>query len=534
MRRFYSFYYSFPKISTVILSVLIATIALVIWRINTPLGNFLGWDMYAHQHLFNELLRGHWAILPTNISDTFLINAYFPLFAIIVGLGKLTVPFLSFPIYYDFLDIFYFFATIGVSLLLVRTVRKDLLSSLVIVIFSAFTFEAVVAQTAFFFIPQNLAALLVVLLLIWWLKNRRTMSLLLLFPIMMLHFVIGGFGWAVLFLTWMIQLAIIFFEKRKHSIKLLLISAFTIWLFAFGISFFLSLNPLGTNESVTFTFGLAEKYAYLLKSYSYLWLFYFIGIFSILKGYKHKYNHEIIIAILSVFLVTAVILPLPYSLKFYTVARYPVHVVMTIGVVYLLRQIQNKRYQVFILALLILTESTILFYNQSEFKKAIAYKYSYATISDLEYEAARYLQLAYPKDNSSVLLVSDPSTQHILEATGGINSQGGGFAVSATRTIVNSAYPLTDSQKLRSELWNVRDLVYPEQPSIVLFVVSGRFMSWQNVDDKFKYDEGYNIWSPKELNQLGINYILELEEQEGFNTVFENSAVVIFEVARPQ
>ncbi len=517
------------KYLTFISLLIVFCIALIIWRSDSPYPSVMGWDIFAHQSLFFAMQENGWHVLPSEISDTFLVNAYFPVFAIFLGMFQPLSNLVSLPGYFYLLDSLHFLSTIIVSALLAWVVTKDHLTTFLAGVFGAFAYEAVVAQTSLFAIPQNIAATLVILSLIWWLQGHRNRAQIAIFPTMLLHFVIGGFGWIVLAGTWFAQIIEKNLTDKNKSLFWLVIIGILGFVGAIGIDYILTLNPLGTTESMQFTFTLQDKYTYLLRTYSYTWIFFVLGIgFILMKAQKPVYASAAFLALL---LVAAVVLPLPYSLKFYTVARYPVHLIMAIGAAHLIYRLKASTLRIGMIILLVATQALVFFYNQNTFKHALAYGTIRTTASTYEWEAAQFLRSTYG-DHPSVLLVSDPATQHVLEGLSGINTQGGGFATTATREVVDAAFPLTDATQTYQEFLTLKDVLYEDYPDMVLFAVSGRFMNWQHLEEKFRYDEGYNIWSARDLTPEGQGYANQLAQQDGFKQVFSNPAMVIFEIRR--
>jgi hypothetical protein len=507
---------------------LLFVLALGIWRLDSPYPSVLGWDIYAHQTLFYAMSKHGLHVLPSELSDTFLLNAYFPVFALLIGIFQPVLSVISLPGYFFLLDSLHFLSTIFITAFLAWVITKDYLAAGIAGVFSAFSYEAIVAQTSLFAIPQNIAATFVTLSLVWWLQNHRNRAQLVLFPTMLLHFVIGGFGWAVLGITWVTQTLTNYLQKRSKSLNWLLLGSVVGVVLAVVISMWLTLNPLGTSESVEFVFSLQDKYFYLLRTYSYTWLFFLIGIWQVMRTQS---STKITLAVIALLLLAAVILPLPYSLKFYTVARYPIHVIMAIGVVAILYQYRWVTVRAALVLVLVATQAVIFFYNQTTFKQALAYGTVRTTASEYDWQAAQVLRTTY-YNRHDVLLVSDPATQHVLEGLSGINTQGGAFAMHQTREVVDSAFPLEDPEVLKEKLFEIRDLVDPTEPAIILFAVSGRFMNWQHLEERFRYDEGYNIWSARDLTPEGREFAQQLGEQEGFKQVFANPSMVIFEIHR--
>ncbi len=515
----------------------LATVTLLIWRRDMPYPNIAGWDIFAHQTLFNEIQRGKLFLFPSQISDTFLVTSYFPTFAVLLGVVERALSFLSFAQTYFVLDTLHFLATVALSAYAGWVATQRRLGALVAGAFGAFIFETTVVQTSLFLTPQSLAAVLGILGVIFLLNKKNKAAAGFLSLSFLFHFVIGA---GAIFLGAATLLFQTLIEKEKGR-PLVLVLSFAALLAGILTNFLpFNLNPLQTAESREFNFTLAQKWELVQNWYGFLWVFYLAGVWAAFK--KREPRLGIVLA-LSLCSLAAVALFAPYALKFYTLARFLVHAVSAAGVLYLLDGLRPVlkngsaspnlalallRYP--LLATLIGTQIVGFNINQKNFKEAFAYQDTFTSASYDEIEAADFLQRNYGA-KEGFLLVSDPATQHIFEALSTVNTQGGSFATPETRQAVDETFPQTDPQKVKELLASIKDRLSDEYPQTILFAVSGRFLVWQNLPDKLRLDSTYLIWGPKDLTPEGLEYSNSLAEN-GFKKVFQNRAVVVLKIEK--
>ncbi|MDP1710564.1 MAG: hypothetical protein Q8L46_01335, partial [candidate division WWE3 bacterium] len=406
----------------------LASVALFIWRRDMPYPNIAGWDIFAHQTLFNEIQRGKLSLFPSQISDTFLVTSYFPTFAVLVGVVGKALSFLSFAQTYFVLDTIHFLATVALSAYAGWAATQRRLGALAAGAFGAFIFETTVVQTSLFLTPQSLAAVLGILGVIFLLNKKNKAAAGFLSLSFLFHFVIGAGAIALAGATLLFQ-SLVGKEKGRGLVFALGLGALLAGILTNFLPF--NLNPLQTAESREFNFTLAQKWELVQNWYGFLWVFYLAGVWAALK--KRQPRLDVVLA-LSLCSLAAVALFAPYALKFYTLARFLVHAVAAGGVLYLLDGLRPMgRYA--LLALLVCIQITVFNVNQKNFKEAFAYQDTFTSASYDEIEAADYLRRNYgPKEG--FLLVSDPATQHIFEALSTVNTQGGSFATPETRQAV--------------------------------------------------------------------------------------------------
>src|SRR5450759_2105555 len=67
------------------LLVLLSVAFYALWRWNSPYPSPLNWDIWEHQTVVNAIRSGSFALLPSQLSDTFRFNGYTTLFHVITA-----------------------------------------------------------------------------------------------------------------------------------------------------------------------------------------------------------------------------------------------------------------------------------------------------------------------------------------------------------------------------------------------------------------------------------------------------------------
>lgn len=519
------------KISTkhyisAILSITVMVV-LLIWRSDNPYPLSLDWDLYAHQHAFNAIKHGYFSLFPSQISDTFLLNTYLPTFALLLGGLHSIFGFLSETGLYFVVDTVHFIVNVFVGALLGYAVTRRYAVALVSGLLAACIYESVVAQTALFFTPQNFAAVIITLGLTLWILNLKRLGIIVLTVSILIHYVIGLIG--------LVLAALLIFQpvlKRRYGInifRLLPMLGFLSLVTAVLFSIWGEFNPFSSKESTELIFGFWSKLEYLLRWYSLLIIGYLVGAWYLFRS-GNEYSR--LILGLSFGLLAAVILPVPYTLKFFTVGRFLVNVVLAVGLVTLLDGFSHKILRWISYGLLWLLLINLFVHSSATFKSAFPYHGVITTISEYELEAIDVIKESYPDSYGSVLIVSDPATQHVFEALTGINSQGGAFATNQTRTLLSQTYP-NPTQEALFELFSIEDGVVDVQPEVILLIVSGRYIQWQNLPADKKVDQTFNVWAPRDLTARANDYIDMLEKTGIAKLIYINAGVSVFEIRKP-
>jgi hypothetical protein len=202
--------------------------------------------------------------------------------------------------------------------------------------------------------------------------------------------------------------------------------------------------------------------------------------------------------------------------------------IMSYGVWSVLRYV-GRPVKILLILFFTLAVSAILIINIQEYKATPRYKDSYSHISFKEQEAAEYIKYRYSGTN--VMLISDPATMFLFEGLTGINSPGGAYAEFNTRQILYDMYFDRDSELLNKRVGKIRDgLQSVRKPDKYMLILSGRYEDWAQSEPEKRDNFFYNVWAPKDLNMENLDFVNFLTQTKGFEKVFDNSGVVVFEI----
>lgn len=486
---------------------------------NTPYPLSMNWDMYEHITLSDLILKGNLSFLTTRITDTFTLNSYSPIFSILLSLPKAVFERSLLGIYW-WLGYWHYFLTAIASFLIAERVFRNRALSVMAAIFSSLVFESVVAYTSLFLIPQTLVALLS-MFVFWEIKEQgKWMILFSSILIILMHYVLGPLALFCIFTLYLLPKATFLTPKL---LNIAIFFSTIVLLASLGAHFIGNWQTLSVEEASHFNFSIAQKWNLLNDWYGFLGIFGLIGYFRILKN--KDYTSKIIL-VFALILLAISLAPLSYFLKFYVLAHYFITLVLVSGLsVFIL----NLPRVLKIVSLSFITFCLLIVF----YKNQLGYKYplhfdNYSTqVSYGEIEAGKWIG----ENEKNAMIISDPSLQYILEATSGVNSQGGVYMDTRTRQILSSISYSMDTSYVRNKLLNIKDLLPSEQKNKkTLFVVGGRYFAWQTLPQNEKMSSFYNIWSPQKLTDENETYVDFLSKSTQFKVVYRNSEVVIFEV----
>ncbi|MBI2617228.1 hypothetical protein HYW55_03790 [Candidatus Gottesmanbacteria bacterium] len=511
----------------VFLSLLLALIITRVWAIHTPYP--LNWDLYEHQILANEIVRGHLSFFTSRMSDAFTFNGYSSLFHTLVATAQILVPsdILSF---WQSITFFHLFLTILASFTLAKILTDNETVATVSAVIGAFIFESNVVYTTLFFIPQTLTSLVFVFLISHllevWKRRERYFPVALILTcgfLLLMHYIIG-------FVAVVILLGVYLFlyhrSRIEEKMRIVLIVEFLFdLLFIFLIaSYFIPLGFINKGEAQFYAFSLADKFKFMQNSYGYLLLFFPIGLYAL---YKIKSVFARIGIIVTLILFGLTISQFPYVLKFYVLGRYFVHVIVAFGLFVIVSRILNPLFRSLAYMVFLVTILGIFITNSAYFKSINLYEDTYVQVSPSEVKAAEYLKKTY--GGSTALLISDPATQNVLEALSTINSAGGAYADAEIRGLLIDLTIATDSSEMRDGLTKISDRL--DSSDRRLFVVGGRYFAWQNATVADKQAYFFNVWAPVDLSLADYRRIEKLKQTPSdFTFVYENPGLSIFEV----
>lgn len=492
----------------------------LVWKRDTPYPLQLNWDMYEHITLANNIYAGKVSFLTSQISDTFTFNSYSPIFGVLLSIPKILFQKSLIGIYW-WLEYWHYLLTALATFLLAKKVFKNYLMSGMAVIISLLTFESLMAYTTLFLIPQTLVALLTVLVLIKIEEYKLKWLILIVLTIFLMHYIVGV-------ISALILIGVYLSKRLNLSIKVLnigIISSILVILASICMNYVGRWEILAREEAKYFNFSFIEKAGFLLDWYGLI--SFSLILLGCLKIVKSGTSDQKIILATAIFILAIILAPFSYFLKFYVIGHYLLNIVIVAGIgVFLLNL---PRFLKVIGVLFITSVFTIIFYtNQLAFKKPLFFGNFNTNISPNEVETGKWLSSYDNKANA--FLISDPTLQYILEAASGVNSAGGAYMSLENRRLLSDLGSLNQSSLIRDNLLKIKDRLRDNKDREVLFVVGGRYFSWQNLPHRQKDSIFYNIWSPKIINDQNRGFIDFLKESPEFKPVYENDELIIFSV----
>lgn len=509
------------------ISTALAGIAFGIWQLHSPYS--LNWDLYEHQTLTNSILGGKINLIPSLLTDTFGFNGYSTLFHSLVATSQafFNMPVLS---YWTTISFFHLMIAIFASYVLAKEISNNKLIAFIASLITAFAFDSSISYTTLFLIPQTFTALLFVFLctqLISEAKNGRTMNpVLIIFSSLFLfinHYIVGLLA-AFSYITSYLYIRFSQEIEKRVRVQHLLTGGLFICLMGIIFSSSIPLGFINSGEAQDYALNLTDKLNIMRQSYGYLLLLLLpLGISSVIFAKKRV---EILFLSLLLFLVSIVLMQVPYTVKFYTLTRFFVDAFLAIGVYTILKRM-NAFFKILSVSILAISLLSIFITNTIAWKGILRYQDLYVQVSDEEIKAAEFLHKTY--SSSDVFLVSDPATQNILEPLSGINSQGGAYTSKETRKILSEINKEKDTKKISSDLYKINDKIGPTKGKR-LFILSGRYFEWQKSLETQKMAFSYNVWNPSSLTLSDIKYIDSLlSDSSRFRLLYLNRDVAIVE-----
>lgn len=517
-------------VQPLILSFFLAGIVYFLWHLNSPYP--LNWDFLEHQTLINNILSGRYSFFTSQISDTFIFNGYSSIFHTLVAVPQIILPtgIIDFWMSISFIHLV---TVIFASYVLAKAVTENESIALLSAIIGAFVFETV-TFTSLFFIPQTITAVVFTLLfaqLIEEIRHNRFPSLsFLVFNSIFLflsHYVIGilaVFIYAGLYLYFRFENQLVEIVKKTLILEILISVMIVLMLFS-------SLIPLGflnQGEAEFFNFPISDKFSFILKAYGYsILLFLPLGLLQIIKSKK---TIEIVVMIIALFILSLILIQIPYVFKFYVIGRFFIHLIMAIGMAALLQKTTSRFLNNVLTLFYIFIFMGIFVVNSYYWKNILYYKNILAHISPNEIKASEFIKNRY--SGKDVLLVSDPATQNIIETLSSINTQGGAYANAYTREQLIAFSEALSPSEIKDRLYLINDAIEPVGGKRLL-ILSGRYFQWQTASVKNRQALYFNVWTPADLTYNNKKYIDFLSsDSANFTLVYENPSVVIFEVNR--
>lgn len=512
-------------------SIATATLTTMLWNIKSPYP--LNWDIYEHQTLTNTILDGRFSFFSSQVTDTFGFNGYSTLFHTLLAASQ---TFFSISIfdYWNSVSFVHLVLVCLASYLLAKAVTGSRAVGYISMLLGGLIFDSTISFTNLFLIPQTFTALVFILLftqLVRSLKNGTNLPLPFLFLgsifLLLNHYIVGSiafFFYVGTYLYFRFQHFLTPKMDRKYAMAIGIIIT-SIAIFASG---FVPLGFINKGEGEAFVLDFADKWNVLRQSYGLLPLIFFpIGIYTILKKRTELalYTLDTTLALSAL-----VLFQLPYVMKFFVLDKYFFGVILAVGMYTILNRIKTIVLKYVGFAALIFSLIFIFALNSANWKQILIYKNTHSHVGDNEIKAAQFLKEEY--GSSDAMLVSDPSTQYVLETMSGVNTQGGAYMDHPARDVLHSISQENDPNKVAEALFEIKDKITTDSNTRLL-VLSGRYFVWQNQSERNKQDLSFNIWHTADLTETNKQYIYRLIKQsDRFTLIFQNETLAILEVKR--
>jgi hypothetical protein len=493
-----------------------------IWRGTTPYPLQLNWDIYEHITLANKVVEGTFSFFTSQITDTFTFNSYSPIFHVLLSLPKMLFDVNLLGVYW-WLEYWHYAVTIIASYLLGYKIFGNRTQAFLMGMLGTLIFISSVAFTPLFLLPQTLCALMLIYAITTLdFRSGKEIGLVVLAMILM-HYIIGIVAVGLLLLIYLISKQ--YLKINKNTIVTLIAVATTIILIAVILLHLQGKwNLTGREEAAFFNFSLQEKGTFLFQWYGIFFpVFFILGYLQIL--YKGTIGQKFLLSV-ALMLLACALAPLSYVLKYFVLVWYFVNLILVAGMGMFVNRFSpfGKGIALLLLTFLLL----LVFYaNQLTFKNYIDFQGKVTHITPLEIEAALWLSANVDKHS---FIVSDPTTQYILEAVSGINSQGGAYMSQESRQILSRIAGIDNPEFIKDQVVNIEDGLSFERTrrTRTIFVISGRYFAWQQSTQEEKNTFSFNIWQPRKLDDYGRYLADRLAESGLFKRIYQNDEVAIF------
>lgn len=512
------------------MALLVGMSILLIWWYRSPYP--LNWDWNQHQQLSRLIQEGKFSFFTSHLSDTFGFNSYPPILHILIAItqkGLRLWPTYAMS-YWQLLSYFHLVLVGVVSWRLGSMVGMSQRVGYLSLLLGMMIFDSAVAFTNLFFLPQTVAAVLWVFFmadLIECLQHSRTVNwwkwILSMGVLVSLHYLVGGVG-ALLLLAVGIYTWLHHRYQSKWRALPIVPAVTTLMVIAALFLSQLNLTSLNQGEAASYSYQLSEKQVFLEHSYG--WLMYIwvpIGVWVILK--RNNATSRVFILVFIAFLL-AMLTPLPYVLKLFTLMRFWVLVTVAVGVDYLLSYVTSTLLRRFAMFGMIGIMWLMLVVNVNYWKAGLLNDELYSHVNSDEIELANLLFEKYT--SKQVLIVSDPSTQFILEGMSGVDSLGGAYMKLTDRVALKQALESSDRKTLVDFVDHVEDGVNGNVEK-KLVIISGRTLQWLRLEEGQRQSLSVNIWKPMKLSMEDREVIDDIDQVSSLKKIFDSKSIVAFE-----
>jgi hypothetical protein len=493
-----------------------------LWRLSSPYPAILNWDIFEHQTVINGIRAGQWALLPSGLTDTFRIDGYTTVFHTMIAAVQQIFK-QDIVDFWRTAEFFHFLFIVTLSYATAVIFLRSTIAGILGVIIGATIFESQVAYTGFFLIPQTSSAILgvsAILLAIHPATRYRWISITsLIYLSLLTHFVVGVYALFLLLLTLLVnkqnELGI-----RRFSYALPVLLLFIGWI----IAKFPGIYSLNYGEAFAFTHSLGQKFSYFRSWYGASIILIPIGLFLSLRGTKI----ERILGLLTVVSVAILLTPLPYVLKFAVIGRFFINTTIVVSLLHTVRILHKTAAKIAAVGVISITFIVIFVNNIQSWKTPLTRNGVASELSNEELSAAQFLNQTF-QTHRHVMLLSDPATQYVLEALSTINSQGGAYADSKTRSAAAGLITIQNSSDLIILGKSITDNLDPAPPNRLIIILSGRYFRWMENPD-YHQSVAFNIWRPEGLTLEDLTRITAFETRTGLVPIFVNADLVIYDL----
>lgn len=494
------------------------------WRIDSPYPSILNWDIFEHQTVINQIINGKFAILPSRLTDTFRFDGYTTLFHTSIALLQKITPIEPLG-WWWIAEGMHLIITVFVSYTIAFVLTKNKLTGFISGIIGATIFESQIAYSNLFLLPQTVSGVLSVcavsLLFSQWNRQIKWIFIpLCIIGSILTHFIIGSYLLGLLFVIWLSQNM-----SKNQTLLFAIVLGIIIPTTTLIVNSMFALESINYGEAAAFTQTFIKKIEFMHQWYGGAIILLPLGIGMALNAQKKEQR---ILGILSIIGLATILSPFPYALKFAVVGRYFINTALALPFTWIITKMSLRWMKLFSIIAVGGLFVSIFINNIQQWKTTILHNAIASEISSEERKASASLRQTISVADQT-LVISDPATQYILEATSGINSQGGAYANTTTRNIASRIINATSNDELTSIFLPLMDSVMIQKPTHILFVASGRYFRWIDVPSE-QHSVAFNIWKPEALTLHDRQKITMWEQKIGIKPLFTNSYMIIYDI----
>lgn len=470
-------------LSLLYLLVLFIFSKLIFWQ-GIPKYTTLNTDSLTHIVAMKEIfINGKLSLNLKEISNSFTVFSYFPLFHIILGPVILSNGVLNTINIYTILEAYFSLISAIVIFFLFR--KESVFSGLLLATLHLLMFENISAFTSMFLLPQTFVALLFLIILKSILDDEITLDLLIFacFILFITHFFIGGVASLILFTM---------FILKKSSIPKYISFLLSLFSFLFllstileKLSFFIFYRELFEDFSVrSAEFVIFDNFSYLVLNFQTLG-FLIVPILLIVLFRHLLWKKDILIVSSFLLILSGMILAdFPYASKFLLLIHYLIIFILADGLKYIIQI--NPKWKFFVLIILNIALLFTFTISTHEYKSIFLHDNMYELVNVSDYKLAEEFQ-----DLKDSYIISDPLTMTIMEAQTNGKTLGGIYT----------------KEEYRIQVWKFLNNVINDQELIeslnlkrgdAYLVINSRAVDWRDKDEEFINSYTNLVWRPSQ------------------------------------